>query len=133
MGFRITTRGSIPFGLLFVFICLSGIGIIKIKENFFENGVLVINNKSIRPLSNVKIIYDNTNKTVDAGEIKRESKFKEKIDTKEKGSISIEYTDYKGKSYKHIVIPEIKNKMNRIEAVIESTMNYGKITINEKK
>ena len=133
MGFRLTTRGSIPFGLLFVFICLTAIGIIKVKESFFENGVLIINNKSIRPLSNVKIIYDDSDKIIDVGEIKRESKFKKKIDTKENGSISIEYDDYKGKTYKHIVIPEIKNKMNRIEAIIESTMKYEEITINEKK
>lgn len=133
MGFRLTTRGSIPFGLLFVFICLTAIGVIKLKENFFESGTLVINNKSTKPLSNVKIIYDDSNKIVDVGEIKRESKFKKKIDTKENGSVSIKYDDYNGKTYNHIVVPEIKNEMSRIEVIIESTMKYGEITINEKK
>jgi len=133
MGFRIGTRGSIPFGLLFVFICLAGLGIIKVKENYFEGGRLVVNNTGIKSLTNVKIIYDNPDKTLETGEIKRESKYKHKINTKEKGSISLEYTDYKGKTHKHTVIPEIKEKMNRIEVAIESLMKPENIVITEKE
>jgi len=126
-------RGSIPFGLLFIFLCLVAWGFTSIKENYFESGRLVINNKSTRPLTNVKIIYDDSAQTIEAGEIKRESKYKHKIDTKENGSVSIEYTDYRGNTYSHLVIPEIKEKMNRIEAAVESSMNYGEITIIEKE
>lgn len=123
------SKGSLGFGLIFVAICLIVLGVTTIKERYFEKSVLVINNKTIKSINNVKIIYVEENKVIDAGDIKRESKYKHKIDTNKTGAILLEYTEHKKKTHKYQIIPEITPKMERVEVILDDFMYPEKIEI----
>lgn len=123
------SKGSLGFGLIFVAICLIALVVTAVKERYFEKSVLVINNKTIKAINNVKIIYVEENKVIDIRYIKRESKYKHKIDTNKTGAILLEYTEHKKKTHQYQIVSEITPKMDRVEVILDDFMHPEKIEI----
>lgn len=123
------SKGSLGFGLIFIVICLIILGVTTVKERYFEKSVLAINNKTTSRINDVKIIYANDNEIIEVGEIKRESKYKHKINTKKTGAILLGYTGYNKKTYLYQVVSQITPKMDRIEVILDDSRNPEKIKI----
>lgn len=123
------SKGSLGFGLIFIGICLIILGVTTVKERYFEKSVLAINNKTTSRINDVKIIYANDNEIIEVGEIKRESKYKHKINTKKTGAILLSYTGYNKKTYLYQVVSQITPKMDRIEVILDDSRNPEKIKI----
>ena len=123
------SRGSLGFGLIFIAIWLVILGVTTLKESYFEKSVLVINNETTSRINNVKIIYANDNEIIEVGEIKRESKYKHKIDTKKTGAILLGYTGYNKKTCLYQVVSQITPKMDRVEVILDDSSHPEKIKI----
>ena len=123
------SRGSLGFGLIFIAIWLVILGVTTLKERYFEKSVLVINNETTSRINNVKIIYANDNEIIEVGEIKRESKYKHKIDTKKTGAILLGYTGYNKKTCLYHVVSQITPKMDRVEVILDDSSHPEKIKI----
>lgn len=123
------SKGSLGFGLIYVAICLIILGVTTLKERYFEKSVLAINNKTTSRINNVKIIYANDNEIIEVGEIKRESKYKHKIDTRKTGAILLGYTGYNKKTYLYQVVSQITPKMDRVEVILDDSSHPEKIKI----
>lgn len=123
------SRGSLGFGLIFIAIWLVILGVTTLKERYFEKSTLVINNETTSRINNVKIIYTNDNEIIEVGEIKRESKYKHKIDTKKTGAILLGYTGYNKKTCLYQVVSQITPKMDRVEVILDDSSHPEKIKI----